>query len=268
MVVGEAFRSLAREHVDDGRGDADRPDRDVPARALDRARHVGALVERPREEASSSSRSTSARDAHAAPQDATPTQIDRVRRRCGRSRRQEVQVRLQGRGAQGDGARATRPGHPKSRTTRCPTPTRSSRRRPSTSTAIKETPHAAPPAGSTKVNYGGETAQRCSRSGSIDRVDLPDRRDPAARRLDAADREHDPALDLLAAARDRGDEARRRDELVRARAVHARGPDLRLVGSISAVVLLLLGKASPCRRSSVTSRTRGSPRDRLRADRG
>ena len=41
--------------------------------------------------------------------------------------------------------------------------------------------------------------------------------------LDDPDREHHPALDLRATARDRGDEARRRDELVRPRAVHARG---------------------------------------------
>src|SRR5262249_36200306 len=41
------------------------------------------------------------------------------------------------------------------------------------------------------------------------------------------DREHDPALDLLAPPRDRGDEARRRDELVRARAVHGRRTPLR-----------------------------------------
>src|SRR5581483_6843516 len=59
------------------------------------------------------------------------------------------------------------------------------------------------------------------------RADLPDRRHRPARRLDVADREHDPAVDLLAAARDRGDETRRRHELVRARAVHARGPAVR-----------------------------------------
>ena len=48
--------------------------------------------------------------------------------------------------------------------------------------------------------------------------------DHPARRVDDPHREHDPALDLRAPARDRGDEARRRDELVRARPVHARGP--------------------------------------------
>ena len=42
-------------------------------------------------------------------------------------------------------------------------------------------------------------------------------------RRDRADREHDPPLDLLASARDRGDEAGRGHQLVRARAVHAGG---------------------------------------------
>src|SRR3954451_19525756 len=50
---------------------------------------------------------------------------------------------------------------------------------------------------------------------------LPHRRDPARDRRDAADREHHPALDLRAAARDRGDEARRCDELVHPGAVRA-----------------------------------------------
>ena len=39
------------------------------------------------------------------------------------------------------------------------------------------------------------------------------------------------------------DEARRRDELVRARSVHAGGVDLRVLGSLAAVLLLLIGKA-------------------------
>ena len=46
-------------------------------------------------------------------------------------------------------------------------------------------------------------------------------------RLRDPDREHDPALDLLPPPRDRGDEARRGDELVRARPVHARGAAVR-----------------------------------------
>ena len=60
-----------------------------------------------------------------------------------------------------------------------------------------------------------------------DRDRLPSRGACAPCRLDAPDREHDPPLDLLRTPRDRGDEARRRHELVRARPVHARGPDLR-----------------------------------------
>ena len=38
-----------REPLDDGRGDDDRADRDVPARAVHRARHLGRLVVEPRE---------------------------------------------------------------------------------------------------------------------------------------------------------------------------------------------------------------------------
>ena len=49
-----------------------------------------------------------------------------------------------------------------------------------------------------------------------DRVHRP------AHLLDAARREHDQALDLRPSTRDRGDEARRRDELVRAGPVHDR----------------------------------------------
>ena len=45
----------------------------------------------------------------------------------------------------------------------------------------------------------------------------------AVRRLDPADREHDPALALRAPPRGRGDEARRRDRLVHPLAVRARG---------------------------------------------
>ena len=56
-----------------------------------------------------------------------------------------------------------------------------------------------------------------------DRGAVPGRRSHPADRLDAADREHDPPVDLLAAKRDRGDEAGRRVQLVRARPVHARG---------------------------------------------
>ena len=49
-----------REPLDDGRGDDDRADRDVPARPVHRARHVGAARGRPPRRRSCSSRSTSA----------------------------------------------------------------------------------------------------------------------------------------------------------------------------------------------------------------
>ena len=63
--------------------------------------------------------------------------------------------------------------------------------------------------------------------GNLDLAGVPRGGDHPARHVDAADRKHDPALDLLAATRDRGDEARRRDQLVRARPVRARGPAVR-----------------------------------------
>ena len=50
---------------------------------------------------------------------------------------------------------------------------------------------------------------------------------PARRRLDAADRQHDPAVALRPPPRGRGDEARRRDRLVHPLAVRARGRDRR-----------------------------------------
>ena len=50
-------------------------------------------------------------------------------------------------------------------------------------------------------------ARADDRGGDLDR--LPRRGRPARRRVDAADREHDQALDLRAPPRDRGDEARR-----------------------------------------------------------
>ena len=54
-------------------------------------------------------------------------------------------------------------------------------------------------------------------------------RGPAPGRVADARREHDPALDLCPSPRDRGDEARRRDQLVHPLAIRARGPDRRPV---------------------------------------
>ncbi len=50
LLFSEAWSSITREPLDDVRRDDDRADRHVPARPLHRARHVGPLVERPREE--------------------------------------------------------------------------------------------------------------------------------------------------------------------------------------------------------------------------
>src|SRR5579862_6387552 len=74
---------------------------------------------------------------------------------------------------------------------------------------------------------GQEAAQRRPSLRARDRHRLPDRSAHPGDRLDAADRQHDPAFDLLAPPRDRSDEARRCDELVRARPVHDRRAALR-----------------------------------------
>ena len=114
-----------------------------------------------------------------------------------------------------------------SRRTRSRTRTRSCRRRARTSPTIAQP--ALDPArrrASRRSSYGKKTAKRIlSVAKVIETVFLS--RCSCCSRVDDADREHDPALDLLAAPGDRGDEARRRDELVRPRAVHARGAALR-----------------------------------------
>ena len=127
---------------------------------------------------------------------------------------------------------------------------------------------AAKPPGVEKVTYGEKTANRILKVARVIEALLPARRGDPARRVDAADREHDPALDLLSAARDRGDEARRRDELVRARSVHDRGPALR------ARRLRLRGAAAPARQGDRAAgdprphrRRRRRPRARVRRER-
>ena len=107
------------------------------------------------------------------------------------------------------------------------------------------------PAGVQNVTYGEKTANRILKVANVIELDLPDRRRDPARRLDDPDREHDPPLDLLAPARDRGDEARRRDELVRARAVHARRPASAASAARSGGhPALSSARSSRCRRSS------------------
>ncbi len=84
-----------------------------------------------------------------------------------------------------------------------------------------------PPAGVEQVNYGKKQTDRVLKvAGIIELVFLVASADPP-RGIDHSHREHDPTFDLLAPSRDRGDEARRCDELVRARALHAGGSDLR-----------------------------------------
>ncbi len=99
------------------------------------------------------------------------------------------------------------------------------------------------PAGVEKVNYGKKTADRVLSGGEGRRRHLrPGQPDPD-RRLGASDREHDPPLDLLAAARGRGDEARRaRQTGSFAGRSCSRASLTGLVGSIAAVVLLIVAK--------------------------
>ena len=160
----------------------------------------------------------------------TPKQVNAVGAylRTNAERDQGLPVRLEGRGAQADARSATREltDEPAVRT-RCPRRTRSRR---SAAEEVKEIS-----AGDPRAEVRGRRARE-GRPADVeadppgrarDRGRVPRRGRRAARRVGAADREHDPALDLLATARDRGDEARRRDELVRARAVHGRGAALR-----------------------------------------
>ena len=112
----------------------------------------------------------------------------------------------------------------------------------------------AKPPGVEKMRDGGEIVRPRREGRASVSTAFAIATDPAPDLVGAPDREHDPALDLLASPRDRGDEARRRDELVRARPVHARGADLRdRSARCCAILLLLVARSSCCRRSSAAS---------------
>ena len=81
------------------------------------------------------------------------------------------------------------------------------------------------PAGVEQVTLREEDGAQDPRRRAPDRGALPGRGAHPPARVDASDREHDPPVDLRAPKRGRGDEARRRVELVHPRSVHARGPD-------------------------------------------
>ena len=164
-----------------------------------------------------------------APRRRRQAQINAVRAQARRrSARQERRLRLEGRGARADAQAAARDRREPARRTRSRTRSRSRRTTARDVKAISRnlrTPTLPP--GVEKIRDGEEVSDRVVKvaTRALDRV--RDRDDRAPDLVGAPDREHDPALDLLAAAGDRGDEARRRDELVRARPVHARGADLR-----------------------------------------
>ena len=154
--------------------------------------------------------------------------------------RRAHRVRLEGRGPEGpaQGGRersAQRGDHPAAGTTRCPLDQRLSGR-PGQPRLDPGGDHAAraPTASrsrSARRSTTSATAQRRRRRDSHRdqrREDHPPRdRGPAPGRIADAGREHDPALDLRAAPRDRGDEAGRRDQLVHPLALRARGADRR-----------------------------------------
>src|SRR5581483_5183976 len=215
-VIALDERRLARD--DDG------PRRPVRARHDDRARHLGALLPRPHQEAAARQGLLPAR------RDAQADQRDRrAVRPEGQPARQEDRLRPEGGGTAPDeeahaGVLQGRPlVQPVARRLR----DHAEERR------VRHAHQRAAEAGSAGRRRGQQRREdletrAARRGGDLDR--LPRRRDPARDRVDDADREHDQALDLLAAPRDRGDEARRRDELVRPRPVHGRGPALRARG--------------------------------------
>ena len=98
MVIAEALRVAAREHVDDGRGLDDRARRDARARNDDRPRNVAPLLQRPHQEAAPGHRLLQ----HRATGDARADQRDHAEVRPeGEPARQQDHLRLEGPGAQG-----------------------------------------------------------------------------------------------------------------------------------------------------------------------
>ena len=141
---------------------------------------------------------------------------------------QRVPLRLEGRGAQGDAQEVSRADRRTSPSNPLPGVVRGHAARTPTTLKVISADIRAAEVRRRRDGQGRAADSRSASSGRArDRARLPDRGARAPRGLRAADREHDPALDLLAPTRDRGDEARRRDELVRARSVHARGPAVR-----------------------------------------
>ena len=139
------------------------------------------------------------------------------------------------------------------RRTPCPTPSRSPRRKGEDIEGDRGELRSCSGRGR-EGNYAAKTASRVLKAARVIKGSCPPRRRDPPRRVGDVDREHDPALDLRAAARDRGDEARRSLELVHPRPVHPRGDRLRrhrlAAGGDPA---RRWARSSPCRRSSRTS---------------
>ena len=120
---------------------------------------------------------------------------------------------------------------PARRSSRAPTPDDAARRRSgSCPTKAELTEHgratsSRPMPGVDEVDHAAGADRRASSTSPrwIRSVFIVMARCPA-RVVAVPDRQHDPPRDLRPPARDRGDEARRRVELVRARPVHGRGP--------------------------------------------
>ena len=181
------------------------------------------------------------RDRRRLPQDATPRQADveRVERVIATRRRtsRRVAVRLQAAGLPSSERKAQPAGLSScSAPTRCRTRSASRPTDPDNIGAIRDALAAASPLGG-RPRRSTRRSTRCATARSDTNKILSATRVVKltmallavllVARLDAADRQHDPALALRAPPRGRGDEARRRDRLVHPLAVRARGHDRR-----------------------------------------
>ena len=212
-----------RESLDHGGGDDDRADQHVHARPLHRLWNVDGLMVDTREERAAGEDLLQA-GRHDPGEEHTRLAAAAEPVRAPEERRQ---VRVEGSGARRheeavSGPRRRRRLQPAAGRAAGDAGTRRRHRQ-----ALRDDRQAEAAAGRRK-GAGREAEVACDSScGPLHRRVLHPRSRRAADRVGPADLQHDPVVDLLATARDRGDEARRGDELVRARPVHARGRLLR-----------------------------------------